>query len=242
MCVLALAWRMSPEWRLVAAGNRDELHARPSLPLARWDDGGVIAGRDLVGGGTWLGVSEAGRFAVVTNVREANGGDPAKASRGGLVTGVLERGMRAVSRDDLGAYNPFNMLAVDGGAATLLSNRPSPTLRIFWPGGYGLSNGLHDAPWPKTLAVQEAVDRWAVSGEGDIEALFAALRDERRFGNGEGIEPVGSPVFIRHPVYGTRCSTVVTVDREGHGVIAERRFAPDGTITGETRLAFAWPD
>jgi uncharacterized protein with NRDE domain len=106
---------------------------------------------------------------------------------------------------------------------------------------HGLSNGLHDAPWPKTRALQAAVADWVVHGD-DVEALFAALRDERRFGDGDGIEPVGSPVFIRHPVYGTRCGTVVTVDREGRGMIAERRFAPDGSVAGETRLAFAWPD
>jgi uncharacterized protein with NRDE domain len=241
MCVLALAWRASPGWRLVAAGNRDELHARPSLPLARWDDaGGVIAGRDEVGGGTWLGVSEAGRFAVVTNVREAGGAKPARASRGGLVNGALEGGLAA---DDLGRFNPFNLLVLDQGALTLLSNRPASVVRPLGPGVHGLSNGLHDAPWPKTRTVRAAVADWVADGEGDVERLFAALRDERRFdaGNGDEPEPVGSPVFIRSPVYGTRCSTVVTVDREGRGMIAERRFGADGEVTGETRLAFRWP-
>jgi uncharacterized protein with NRDE domain len=238
MCVLALAWRTNPEWRLVAAGNRDELHARPSLPLARWDDGsGVIAGRDMVGGGTWLGVSEAGRFAVVTNVREAGGRDPAKASRGGLVNAALEQGLARVAADDLARFNPFNLLVLDRGALAVLSNRPGPVVRPLAAGMHGLSNGLHDAPWPKTRALQAAVSDW----DGEIEDLFAALRDERRFGDGDGVEPVGSPVFMRDPVYGTRCSTVVTVDAAGRGTIAERRFDADGTMTGETRLAFAWP-
>ena len=244
MCVLALAWRMSPGWRLVAAGNRDEMHARPSLPLARWDDGsGVIAGRDMIGGGTWLGVSEAGRFAVVTNVREPGGADPAKASRGGLVTGVLGGGLAAVAADALERFNPFNLIAIDRGAPALLSNRPEPVARPLAPGMHGLSNGLHDAPWPKTLALQAALSGW-IGGAGKIEDLFAALRDERRFDaeRGEGIEPVGSPVFMCNPVYGTRCSTVVIVDAAGRGTIAERRFDADGTMTGETRLAFAWPD
>jgi|SRR5690242_2066111 len=244
MCVLALAWRTTPKWRLVAAGNRDEMHDRPSLPLARWDDGsGTIAGRDVVGGGTWLGVNEAGRFAVVTNVREAGGADPAKASRGGLVSDVLARGVAAVSADDLDGFNPFNMLAVDSGGATLLSNRPVPMVKAFRPGAYGLSNGLHDAAWPKTLVVQGAVERWIAEDTGEIEDLFVALSDERRFDDTDGDErePVGSPVFIRHPIYGTRCSTVVTVTRDGCGMIAERRFGADGVVTGETRIAFGWP-
>lgn len=240
MCVLALAWQASPRWRLVAAGNRDEMHARPSLPLARWGDGsGVIAGRDVVGGGTWLGVSEAGRFAVVTNVREAGGSDPARASRGGLVTGMLDDGLMAVEADDLERFNPFNLIAVDRGELALLSNRPAPVVRRLAAGMHGLSNGLHDAPWPKTLALQAAVEDW-IESAGDVENLFAALQDERRFGDDGGLEPVGSPVFMRNPVYGTRCSTVVTVHAAGRGMIAERRFAPDGAVAGETRLAFAW--
>lgn len=243
MCVLALAWRSSPRWRLVAAGNRDELHARPSLPLARWDGGGgTIAGRDRVGGGTWLGVNDAGRFAVVTNVRAAGGADPAKASRGGLVSDALERGLAAVAGDELGRFNPFNLLVADGDQLALLSNRPDSLVRALGPGVHGLSNGMHDAPWPKTEVLQAAVERWALEDRGDVEDLFAALREERRFddGGGDEQEPVGSPVFIRHPVYGTRCSTVMTVDHDGRGMIVERRFGVDGEVTGVTRLGFGW--
>lgn len=243
MCVLALAWRMGPKWRLVAAGNRDEVHARPALPLARWEDAnGTIAGRDVVGGGTWLGVNDAGRFAVVTNVREAGGVDPAKASRGGLVSDALGCGLAAVAGSDLGRFNPFNLLVADGDELALLSNRPDPLVRSLGAGVHGLSNGVHDAPWPKTRVVRAAVERWVREDRGDVETLFAALRDERRFDEdgGDELEPVGSPVFIRHPVYGTRCSTVVTVDRDGRGEIVERRFGIEGEVTGETRLGFGW--
>ena len=68
MCVAAIAWLAHPRWRLVAIGNRDEFHGRPTAPLARWDNG-VLAGRDLQAGGTWLGVHADGRFALVTNLR-----------------------------------------------------------------------------------------------------------------------------------------------------------------------------
>ena len=47
MCVAAIAWDMHPDWLLVAAGNRDEFHARPAAPLSRWEDGsGIIAMSD----------------------------------------------------------------------------------------------------------------------------------------------------------------------------------------------------
>ncbi|MGN6374241.1 MAG: NRDE family protein [Sphingomonas sp.] len=242
MCVLAMAWRPNAGWRLVAAGNRDELHARPALPLARWGNG-VIAGRDAVGGGTWLGVSEAGRFAVVTNVRSPDGPDPAKASRGRLVVDMLAGGAGGVARADLERFNPFNLIVADGEGAQLLSNRPQPVRTALARGMHGLSNGLHDAPWPKTLALQNAVKRWLAQGN-TTDTLFEVLRDEHRYdhADAEEIEPVGSPIFIRDPRYGTRCSTVVTVDVAGNGVIAERRFDAAGNLTGETRLSFAWPD
>ena len=46
MCVVALAWRVHPDWPLILVGNRDEFHERPSAALAAWDDGsGIVAGR-----------------------------------------------------------------------------------------------------------------------------------------------------------------------------------------------------
>ena len=92
MCVAALAWH--PRWRLVAIGNRDEYRFRSAAALARWDanrNGGskIIAGRDLLGGGTWLGVGDADRFAVVTNRRGFGDPDPARRSRGELVSALL---------------------------------------------------------------------------------------------------------------------------------------------------------
>jgi len=245
MCVLALAWRAHPRWRLVAAGNRDELHARPALPLARWAEPvGVIAGRDAVGGGTWLGVNEAGRFVVVTNLRGFGAPDPGKASRGALVTDVLAG--KDAAAIDLAAFNPFNLIAIDGERPAYLTNRPEAARAALAPGMHGLSNGLRDEPWPKTRQLQAAVADWLAVDDADIAPLFDALRDERvpvgDQADDDEREPVASPVFIRNPVYGTRCSTVVTVDADGNGLIAERRFDAAGDVTGEARLAFRWPE
>jgi len=243
MCVLALAWRAHPRWWLVAAGNRDERHERPALPLARWNaPAGVIAGRDVPGGGTWLGIG-ARRFVVVTNLHGFGPPDPAKASRGALVRDLLA-GAEAVAID-AGAFNPFNLIAIDDDRAAYWTNRPEAARVTLALGMHGLSNGAGDMPWPKTRQLQAAVADWLAAGEESHEALFAGLRDERRpagavVAAGDEREPVGSPVFIRNPVYGTRCSTVVTVDAAGAGVIAERRFDAAGAVTGETRLGFRW--
>ena len=171
MCVLAFAWHAHPRWPLVVAGNRDELHARPTNPLARWDrPTHLLAGRDLQSGGTWLGVSEQGRFAVVTNLRGYGVPQPDRASRGALVTDVLSEGGYADLRDaELRDFNPFNLIVADREQACFLSNRPKIVRSLLAPGIYGLSNGALDEPWPKTMQLKEMLLEWIVSGAAQPE-------------------------------------------------------------------------
>lgn len=251
MCVLAFAWRAHPRWALVLAGNRDELHARPAAGLARWDaPTGVIAGRDLQSGGTWLGVAEAGRLAVVTNLRGFGAPEPGRLSRGSLVADMLagEGAAGDPARAALDGYNPFNLIVADAGAAWFLTNRPEAERARLAPGLYGLSNGRLDEPWPKTLRLKAALLDWLMAETGAPEDLLGPL-GERALPD-VGLhdappsdvpqEPALSPVFILNPVYGTRCSTVVAIDPQGRGRMIERRYAADGTATGETAVDFAW--
>jgi uncharacterized protein with NRDE domain len=252
MCVLALAWKAHPRWHLVMAGNRDELHERPAAALARWPEPGhLIAGRDLLSGGTWAGVSEHGRFAVVTNLRGYGLPRPDRVSRGALVTDLLAGTGQYASPDTAGLadFNPFNLIVADRERALFLSNRPEPIGSVLAPGLYGLSNGTLDEPWPKTLRVKEMLLAWLV-GEGTEPAgLLDGLGEDRLPDAGlpptspsdVPQEPTLSPVFIRQSVYGTRCSTVVAINSEGRGEIIERRYSPDGAEAGETRIDFAWP-
>lgn len=252
MCVAAFAWNAHPRWRLVAIGNRDEFHERPAAPLGAWDDGtGILAGRDLRSGGTWLGVASSGRFALVTNLRGHGDPDPARASRGSLVTDLLAGSGRFADADTapLDAFNPFNLILADSQSARFLTNRPQPVRTHLAHGIYGLSNGTLDEPWPKTLALKAGLLDWLVSdAEDDLSPLFAALRSERLDAVGLhpaqasdiALEASETPPFIRNPVYGTRCGTVVAIDREGRGIIAERRFSPAGDAAGETALRFRW--
>jgi uncharacterized protein with NRDE domain len=230
MCVLAFAWD-HPRWRLVVAGNRDEFHARPSAPLAEWSDApGLMAGRDLVSGGTWLGVHRGGRFAVVTNVR----GQPPRPdarSRGDLVAAALTGAPLPVNLD---AFNGFNLIVVDGNGARFVTNRPRAGAQPLAPGVYGLANAGLDEPWPKTVRLKTVLADW-LAGTDQPEALFDGLAEEVPEDHGL------ASIFIRNPVYGTRCSTIVAVGQDGGGIIAERRFDSDGAITGETRIPFDWP-
>lgn len=246
MCVAAIAWDAHPDWLLVVAGNRDEYHARPAAPLARWQDGsGIIAGTDLTGGGTWLGLTDAGRFALVTNYRVPEGPQPGRPSRGRLVTDLL-RGIAPESLvGDMAAMNAFNLILADHGRARFLTNHPALEMRPLTPGIHGLSNGGFDVPWPKTVQVNEAIADWLAAGDADLQPLLAALRDETPAPAParpeHGPEPRFAPVFIADATYGTRCSTVIAVDRTGRGTIVERSFDATGAQTGETSLTFDFP-
>lgn len=249
MCVAAFAWQAHPRWRLVAIGNRDEFHERPSAPLAAWDDGsGIIAGRDLRSGGTWMGVTAAGRFALVTNLRGHGEPQPDRASRGALVSGMLTASGPYADPDTaaLGDFNPFNLLLADDRQARFLCNRPAPVRAALTHGIYGLSNGTLDQPWPKTLQLKGALLDWLNGPADAFDPLLAALREERieaiglppREPSDVPLEAPATPVFINNPVYGTRCSTVIAIDHGGHGTIIERRFAAGAQATGDTVLRF----
>lgn len=251
MCVLAFAWNAHPRWRLLLIGNRDELHARPSAPLARWaDESRLIAGRDLEAGGTWMGVREPARAAVVTNVRDP--GNPHEGmSRGLLVTDFLratEGAARHADRLAAGAdrYRPFNLLLFDAGDACFVSNAPTVRQCTIEAGVHGLSNGDLDAPWPKVGRAVAALRAWLAADTGDFAALLDAFSDDAvapddalpDTGVGIDLERQLSPVFVRGARYGTRATTAIVLDHGGRGCIIERRFGPGGVPQGETTLRF----
>ena len=113
-----------PRLALVLAANRDEYHARPAAPATWGRDApfhGVLAGRDLTAGGTWLAVRCDGRFALVTNVRDGKGQDPAARSRGEL-SRVLALAFDAATIDSA-RYNGFNLVTGDARGFAWMSNR-----------------------------------------------------------------------------------------------------------------------
>lgn len=251
MCLIAFAWNAHRRWRLLLAGNRDEFHARPSAALARWPDTTLAAGRDLEAGGTWLGVNDAGRCCVVTNVRDPR--DPqAGRSRGLLALDYLAGSDDAAAhaahlRTQAADYRPFNLLTFDANNAFYLGNRPVPRLQAVTAGVHGLSNADFNTPWPKTRALIGRLQAWlAQRDDADFEPLFVALSDETQAPDavlpdtGIGLERERwlSSAFIRGERYGTRASTVVAIGHDGAGVIIERRFGPHGRPDGESRIAF----
>ena len=240
MCFIVLAYERHPRYRFVLVTNRDEFYARPTAPAAYWADAPhLLAGRDLQGGGTWLGLTRTGRLAALTNYREPAVTLPDAPTRGALVADYLN-GMqhpRAYLEDvsyRADRYHGFNLLVGDTEGLYYFGNRASG-IRALEPGLYGLSNHLLDTPWPKIVrgkaALAAALDADAV----DPETLFRFLTDARHApeealpdtGVGLTWEHALSSIFIQSPTYGTRVSTIVLVDYEGHVTFVERTYVPN---------------
>ncbi len=253
MCLALIAFGVHPRCQVVIAANRDEYHTRPAAPAAWWDTG-ILAGRDLKEGGTWLGVDRRGRFALLTNVREPSRHDPGAPSRGAFVPRLLGAdAMPSVALPALVAdgsrHNGFNLVA--GGASELLwgSNRVSSSPTRLASGIYGVSNHLLDTPWPKIGRTKNAFARWCADAgrADDLAPVFALLRDTERAPD-DALPATGVPLewermlsapFIVSPTYGTRCSTIVTIDPEGNVRFVERSFDPAGAVAGEVDYRFA---
>lgn len=247
MCLLVFAWQTDAEHPLVFAGNRDERHARATAAAALWPDAPeILGGRDLEAGGTWLGVTANGRFAVVTNYRE--GLNPAKAprSRGELPAEFLRGDMSASDyvhelQGRGGEYGGFSFICSEGAELWFCSNR-AVVPQAITPGIHGLSNHLLDTAWPKVERSKARLGLLLEQGISGSDALFKLLADRTPAedaalpdtGIGRELEHAVSSPFVLNPVYGTRCSTALRFNASGSRHFAERRFDPEGRAL-ETR-------
>lgn len=242
MCLIVFAYKQHKQYPLILLANRDEYYDRPTRGVHFWEDAPeVFAGRDLLRGGTWLGISKSGRFATLTNYRQADG-PRGTMSRGKLVSNFIA-GTETVPeylgglRESSGDYSGFNLLvghfSEQDSEMGYFSNRAEESFKLLEPGIYGLSNHLLDTSWPK---VSRAKSRLAtiLADDQDIEndKLFELLSDRTQAskadlpdtGIGSELEKLLSPVFIETPIYGTRCSSVVSTDPETGLSLVERVF------------------
>ncbi len=242
MCLIVFAWKVIPGLPLLVAANRDEFYQRPAAPAAWWDDcSDVYAGRDLQGGGTWIGITREGRFAALTNIRAPSEFRLDVPSRGALVSDYL-RGKLAADEyiasitAHAADYNGFNLLVGDREQLIWYSNRGGDDPRngvALTSGVFGLSNALLDAPWPKVVRAKAQFASLMCQGAPE-DAYFEMLTDTTRASDCRlpktGIdierERMLSPVCIASPDYGTRVSTVVQLYTCGSATLHERVAVP----------------
>jgi uncharacterized protein with NRDE domain len=235
MCLIVFAYRAHPGYKLILAANRDEFYARPTAPLGFWNDApSVLAGRDLIGGGTWFGITRGGKFAVVTNYRDTRGLRERAPSRGLLTADFLRshempRTYLEALQANADSYNGFSLLAGDNDKLCYFCNREN-VVRELKPSLHGLSNHRLNTPWFKVQRAKHALRRIMDTGAAEPKQILEFLSDRARpadnklphTGVGVEMERLFSSIFVSSQDYGTRSSTVLLISNDGRISLTER--------------------
>lgn len=249
MCLINFHWQEHERYPLIVAANRDEFYERPTAAAHFWSDYPfLLAGRDLLQRGTWLGITKSGRFAALTNYRDPSMvKDKQMKSRGELVTNFLTSQLQPRNYLDMvhnqrHHYTGFNLLV--GSMDTLFYyNNIEQIIRKVAPGTHGLSNRFLNTPWPKVTKGKQHLQAYIKKQDMiDAHVLFNILTDAEQAadedlpetGVGLTLEKQLSPLFIQTPTYGTRSSTVLLVDHSGHVTFIERTYEQGGHSTENT--------
>jgi uncharacterized protein with NRDE domain len=235
MCLIFISINQHPRYKLIVAANRDEFYNRKTAPAHFWnDEPNILGGRDLEAGGTWLGVNKRGKISMITNYRDPKNINPAAPSRGKLVSDFLvseecgEKYLKGIQHPQ--TYNGFNLVTGTSDALYYFSNYREGITEMK-TGLFGLSNHLLDTPWPKVKKGKVLMTE-ILSQPFTSKDLFGLLYNEGTVtddllpdtGVGLERERALSSMFIKSPGYGTRCSTVILVDRDNNFKFNERVY------------------
>lgn len=228
-----MAYQVEARYPLIVLANRDEFLHRPTQAMHRWPGSPSLrAGKDLLAGGSWFGVSDGGRFALLTNYHQSSPKAPENApSRGQLVTAYLRDefpDFAAYLMQQGANYAGFNLIYGPFEAPLHYSN-VTGVFTALTPGIHGLSNALLNTPWPRVVRGKELLEQRLQEEGPEIDSLFGILNDST---------PSPGPLhqsLIRipsHNGYGSRCATVLRVDTQGRVEFWERQYPSLGPDEG----------
>lgn len=238
MCLINFQFHEHPNYKLIVAANRDEFYGRPTAPARFWDDEpNILAGRDLVQQGTWLGITKQGRFAALTNYRDPEQPVTGKHSRGDIVRSYLAEDATPQNfleslKENKHKYAGFNIIIGDTEQILYYNNIQDKVTEIN-TGTHGLSNHYLNTPWPKVTKGKANLHKYTMSQEKvQTDKLFQIISDAEEAqdenlpetGVGLDLERKLSPLFIKTPEYGTRSSTVLLIDNNNEVTFVERTY------------------
>ena len=248
MCILLASQDPNPYYNLIVIANRDEFHHREAAPLKFWrEKPHILGGRDLVAGGTWLGINKNGYLAAITNISEGTGTAQEFTTRGNIVAEFLDGKMKAKNfaktlRNRHGSYNGFNLIVYDGTTLYWDSNRSGKGEIISYQ-PFAVSNTTPNNRWRKTERLKKSFNEAIKDPSTDLpNCLLSILMPSSSNKASESVGPTTSldtlkeNIFIRGNNYGTRCSSVILFGSDGLISFTERRFNSSGEITGQNTV------
>jgi hypothetical protein len=210
MCTIIL--RITEAGILIGA-NRDENLSRAWLPPARhWPDlPNLIAGKDLSGGGTWMGLNGSFVMAAVLNREGTLGPAPGKRSRGELpLIALLEptaaTATAKITALDASLYRSFNLVIADATGAFFIRGlehgqpEASPLGQNTWMITSGEPNDL------RLPRIARHLPKFRTAGAENWPALLA-----------DNTPPANSALNIPpdDKNFGTVCSAVLNLPKTG---------------------------
>lgn len=247
MCLILFKHQPTDHYPLILVANRDEYHQRNSQVAGYWEQSPqLFGGIDLVAGGSWLSVDKKGRLATVTNIRKPPFSENTKQSRGSLVYEFLNQDETAydylvgLNKHDED-YGLFNLLLFDASGLWHYSNDTHQITAIS-PGVHGVSNASLNTPWPKLMTAKTSFERSLNSGKVNTLELLSIMQSQTRpsddllpkTGISLEFERFLSSIFIQGDDYGTRCTTLLTIDAETVQFL-EVSYDQQGQIKHEAR-------
>mgnify|MGYP001228976976 FL=1 len=233
----------------ILVANRDEYYERPTKTM-HWqgEDKLVLSGKDEEGGGSWLGVSKDGRFAAITNFKETLQDKGTLKSRGQLVSNFLYSKnllarlyLKDIKKEE---YAGFNLLLVDKEGINYFSNRTKREKNID-EGTHVIGNILLDSNTPKTQKAKSEFDilmTKPLDGESNlIDFMQTDSVDFFSYNKKSFLETEHKEIpyrFIKSNVYGTRCTTVFSIDNTGLYKITEQTYSCGGEEAEKVSFEF----
>lgn len=232
MCLIVLAINQHPEVPFVLIANRDEFRDRDAHTAHFWQSQpSVLAGRDQLAGGTWLGAHRDGRFAALTNIRAAQPLADGAPSRGTLITDFLCSGLSpktwlTLHRQEFPKFSGFNLLLGNPDAVWFANNADAAPRKLDH-GIYGLSNATLDTPWPKVNDSKMQLRRLLQQSTRPATTEYLKLLRGSQRTYKKRNEALAE-IFVNWPDYGTRCSTVIQRDTLGNMLFTEQTWDSGG--------------
>ncbi|MEN8120253.1 MAG: NRDE family protein [Bacteroidota bacterium] len=254
MCLILFSYKSHPFYKLILASNRDEFYKRPTAPLSKWANTNILAGQDKLNNGTWLGITTSGKISAITNYRDMSNIIDNAPSRGLLVSNFLDNDKSPLNylekmSKSASDYNGYNLIVGDKTGMYYFSNIKNKIEKLE-PGMHGLSNSFLNTPWPKVKNGKKEFERIiGQEKEISIDEIFELLSDTTQPPNDElpdtgvGIEweKALAPIFIKTEVYGTRASSIITIDNNDQITFIERSFIKKDSGEFETKtVTFNW--
>ena len=239
MCLIVLALNPKSDYKLVLTSNRDEFYERPTESMHWWDSSpGVLAGKDKNFDGTWMALSEKGKFAAVTNVREFTLLSTKKksledlASRGDLVKDFVlsnHSSSEYIDEIDFLNYQGFNLILFDGVEGLICSNRGLEK-KLTEGEIYAIGNKPIEQKSQKIKSAEEDFKKILsseISGKNLFTMMQSPVNKPLEFSEAFTKENHGREFpyrFIATDIYGTRSTTSIIIDNNDFAEIEETSF------------------